>query len=144
MTVAVKPWLCQKCGHRNERASAHDTSRKCKGCGGTTRRKKHVPKHAATLRDDSYAVYRELNELVHGAGDDCACCGRKPKDARNMDRDHGHDKSEITYGKPRGLLCPGDYGCNRLMAKISLVKARAIVAYLERVELHYVREAEQE
>ncbi len=96
------------------------------------------------LRDHPYPHYLELNGRIHGAGAECACCGKEPKDNRNMDRDHGHDKTEITYGKPRGLLCPGDYGCNRLMAKISLVKARAIVAYLERVETFYAeREASE-
>lgn len=132
-------WSCRKCKYRNERTS----SRKCGGCGEDTKRKAHVPKHAVALRDIQYPEYLRLNGVIHGAGRECACCGKEPKDDRNMDRDHGHDKTEITYGKPRGLLCPGDYGCNRLMAKISLVKARAIVAYLERVEAHYVREGEE-
>lgn len=54
-----------------------------------------------------------------------------------MDRDHGHDKTEVTYGKPRGLACPGDWGCNKLMSRLTLEKARQIVAYLERAEAHY-------
>ena len=131
--MASHYWTCRKCKYRNIRTS----SRRCEDCGEQTKPKKRVPKHMATLRDDSYSVYLALNGEIHGAGRECACCGKEPTDDRNMDRDHGHDKTENTYGKPRGLLCPGDYGCNRLMAKISLVKARAIVAYLERVESHY-------
>ena len=87
-----------------------------------------------TLRDDGYAVYEALNEQIHGSAmppewqsSDCGVCGTHPKGTRHMDRDHGHDKSEITYGKPRGLLCPGDWGCNVLMSRISLVRARALV-----------------
>lgn len=137
MTATHKPrktWLC-RCGHKNEGAK-----RKCAGCS-RAKPKKRVPVHARTLRDDSFETYRDLNAIIHGPAmpedwnpEDCGCCGKKPKDARNMDREHGHDPSEHSYGKPRGLACPGDWGCNKLMSKLSLVKARQIVAFLERAE----------
>jgi hypothetical protein len=110
----------------------------CKG----RRPPKRIPKHAVALRDHPYADYLLLNGVIHGAGAECACCGREPKDTRHMDRDHGHDKTEITYGKPRGLLCPGDWGCNRMMSRLTLERARAVVAYLERVEAYYSQVSE--
>jgi hypothetical protein len=130
--VAAKYWTCRKCGYRNLRA--HLLCRGLTGCTGR-RPPKHVPKHAVTLRDNPYAFYREVNEAIHGAGDNCGVCGAEPKDARNLQREHDH-----TSGKPRGLAC---WRCNRLMPKqFGLTEARAIVAYLERVEAHYSQVAE--
>lgn len=101
-----------------------------------------MPVHARTLRDDDYRAYRELNALIHGPAfggdwqpDDCGVCGAHPKGTRHMDRDHGHDRSEASFGRPRGLACPGDWGCNKVMARLTLERARMIVAYLERVEV---------
>lgn len=124
---------------RNERIK-----QKCPACR-RARPKKRVPVHARTLRDDNYTVYREVNAAIHGGAfggewqpDDCGVCGAAPKSAaRNMDREHGHDRSEPTFGKPRGLACPGDWGCNALMARLTLRKAREIVGYLERCEAFY-------
>lgn len=129
-------WSCS-CGQRWPRLKQRCTC-------GRSRPKKRVPVHARTLRDDSYAVYRALNEQIHGQAfdgdwqpDNCGCCGAAPKGERHMDREHGHDRSEVTFGKPRGLACPGDWGCNALMARLTLAKAREIVAYLERCEAFY-------
>ena len=138
----IRYWTCP-CGTRNERVK-----RKCAGEGcNRSRPKPRVPKHAETLRDDTFEVYRELNALIHGpafdgewSAEDCGCCGKKPTDARNLDRDHGHDQTENSYGKPRGLACPGDWGCNKVMAKLTLERARLIVAYLERVDNWYASE----
>jgi hypothetical protein len=95
------------------------------------------------LRDTPFPQFAALSVEIHGGEyGACGCCRRAPKDERNMDRDHGHDRSEITFGKARGLACPGDYGCNRLMARLTLEKARQIVGYLERVENHYAREGQ--
>lgn len=145
--MAAKYWTCRKCGYRNERRWLY-----CRGtvlasgttygpCTGSKRPPKHVPTHAIALRDHPYADYLVLNGVIHGAGAECACCGREPKDTRHMDRDHGHDKTEITYGKPRGLLCPGDWGCNRMMSRLTLERARAVVAYLERAEAYWRTQA---
>lgn len=130
-------WSCPGCGTRNERIK-----QKCPTCR-RSRPKRRVPIHERTLRDDSYAVYREINQAIHGHAfggewqpDDCGVCGKPPKVVR-LDREHGHDRSEPTYGKPRGLACPGDWGCNALMARLTLRKAREIVAYLERCEAFY-------
>ena len=145
MTVkARKYWACPKCGYRNEGRTIvcrNPTYRVSNAvpCDGR-RPKRRVPKHARTLRDDSYETYREVNGRLHRGGhggewDDecCGVCGKPPSTSRHMDRDHDH-----VTGKPRGLACPGNSGCNALMPRqMTLERARLIVAYLERVEAHY-------
>lgn len=124
----VRYWTCPKCGTRNERIK-----QKCgMACTGT-RPKKRVPAHRRTLQDDSYAVYEALNRELHGAEPDaCGVCGKPPKFERRHDRDHDH-----VTGKPRGLACPGNTGCNALMPRwLTAERAEAIAAYLRRVEAH--------
>jgi hypothetical protein len=122
VTVARRYWSCRKCKHRNERTS----SRKCAGCGGLTKPKSRVPKHAQTLRDDSYELYVEVARVLHGVSDESCCvCGRPKHDAARHHRDHDH-----VTGKPRGLAC---FQCNSLMPRLlTLERARLVVAYLER------------
>lgn len=138
--MARRYWTCRKCKYRQERRT---NSRKCLNCGELTRREGGGPAHAQTLRNDSYEVFRAVNANIHAVAfdgdwtpDDCGVCGKKPVTAR-MDREHGHDRSEPTYGKPRGLACGGDWGCNALMARLTLAKAEAIVAYLSRANGFY-------
>ena len=138
--MARRYWTCPRCSFRNER-----TWVKCRGslvtltgrsrvplyepCTGR-RPKAHVPKHAIVMRDNGYQHFRDVNEQIHGAGDNCGVCLAVPKDSRNMQREHDH-----TTGLARGLAC---WRCNRLMPKqFDLEHARLIVAYLERVELYY-------
>lgn len=129
--MAARYWTCP-CGARNERIK-----QKCASGCGRSRPKRRVPAHARTLRDDPYSVYEQVNAELHGPAHDgewtpdcCGVCGKPPSTARHMDRDHDH----IT-GKPRGLACPGNTGCNALMPKqLDLARARLIVAYLERVQ----------
>ena len=122
-------WTCPKCRALNQRTS----SRKCLTCGGLTKPKRHVPKHALVMRDNGYQHFRDVNDAIHGAGDNCGVCLAVPKDSRNMQREHDH-----TTGLARGLAC---WRCNRLMPKkFDLQTARAIVAYLERVEQYYARD----
>jgi hypothetical protein len=84
------------------------------------------------MRDNGYQHFRDVNEAIHGAGDNCGCCGAEPKDLRNLQREHDH-----VTGLARGLCC---WRCNRLMPKqFDLAAARRIVAYLERVEAHYAK-----
>jgi len=122
--VAKRYWLCRKCSTRNLR-----TSQKC-GCG-QKRPPARVPKHALTLQKDSYDVYNQVNGLIHGVSDEsCGVCGKPRSRERRHDRDHDH-----VTGKPRGLAC---HICNRVMVRqLSLQRARAVVAYLERVETYY-------
>jgi hypothetical protein len=130
-------WTCPKldCRHRNVRTS----SRKCSNCGRLTKPKRRVPEHAATLRDDSYAVYVEVNEQIHGAGEDCGCCNKPRVFPNKHERDHGHKRDELSYGRPRGLACTY---CNKtVLGSLSLAEHRAAVAYLERVESFYERQA---
>lgn len=117
---------CPKCSHRSDRAGGR---RKCQGCGAPLP-KRRVPTHARVLRDTTYARFVELNEQVHGQGDSCGVCGRAPSESRRHDRDHDH-----RTGQARGLAC---VRCNReLLRSSTLDEARAVVAYLERVEAFY-------
>lgn len=139
-TMAARYWTCRKCGYRNERAwlkcrgyatgtSANTAPAAMLACAGR-RPPKHVPKHAVALRDLSHAHFAQVNEAIHGQGTNCGVCGAVPKDDRIMQREHDH-----TTGLARGLAC---WRCNRLMPKqFDLQTARAIVAYLERVEQYY-------
>jgi hypothetical protein len=90
-----------------------------------------VPKHAQTLRDDTYETYRQINELIHGVADEaCGLCGKPRSQERRHDRDHDHKT-----GKPRGLLC---HRCNRVLVFwITADWLRQATGYLDRVETHW-------
>lgn len=137
-------WLC-RCGTRNERTRQKCSGDGCRRSRPSTRR----PQHEKAL-ENSYEVFRDFNERVHGPAfgpewepDDCGVCGKKPVDlaVRKHDRDHGHRKAEHSYGKMRGLACPGDSGCNSLMKGLTAVRARQIADYMERAELENERAA---
>ncbi len=101
-------WSCS-CGERWPR-----TKQKC-SCG-KRRPKKRVAKHARTLRDDSYATYVQVSREIHGVTDEsCCACGKPRTLERKCDRDHEHNREVAWYGKPRGLLCGGNRGCNVLL-----------------------------
>src|SRR5437868_5344303 len=118
---------CPKCAHRNDRAGGR---RKCVGCGSALP-KRRVPKHDETLRDDNYAEYVRLSLAIHGGDPEaCGVCGKPRGESRRHDRDHDHRS-----GKGRGLAC---VRCNRELLRNSVLQeARAVVAYLERVEVFY-------
>ncbi len=120
--MARRYWSCRRCGFRNPRTA----SRRCGGCQALTKPKTRVPKHAETLRDDSYELYRQVAETLHGVTDESCCvCGKPKGQERRHDRDHDH-----VTGDPRGLAC---VPCNRLMPReLTLARARLVVAYLER------------
>jgi hypothetical protein len=125
--MARKFWTCP-CGTRNER-----TKQKCanEGCR-RSRPKARVPKHAVALRDLTYDDYIAVNQTIHGVGDVCAVCGRERSQERKLDREHGHHQGELSYGKPRGLVCVAD---NILMPRgLTAAKAQEIAAYLARVD----------
>ena len=131
--LSPRYWICPRasCGHRNE---WRGTSRKCQGCGGMTRRKKRVPKHAVSLRDISYREWEQTSYAIHGRAVElgaCGVCGRHPSEGRpRHDRDHDHKTGNV-----RGLAC---WYCNReLLRHATLEQARQVVAYLERVEAYY-------
>ena len=151
---------CRKCGVRYERIK-----KKCPGCA-TKAPPPRVPKHARTLQRDSYEVFERFNGEVHGpafggdwSADCCGVCGKPPSQDRHNDRDHGHLRVSFTFGKPRGLACGGNQGCNILMvpwvtaaaaegiAEAKLVAGEPdaqrwvlVAAYLERVDAHYRKE----
>jgi len=150
--VAKKYTLC-KCGTRNDRIGGRT---KCVNpdCGATLRKLPQA-RHKLILRD-GYAPFVEAAREIHGVTDESCCvCGKPRTQERRHDRDHDH-----VTGLPRGLACPGDNGCNVLMAKwVSAATARGIAdakymarehdaerwdliaAYLLRVEQFYAREA---
>lgn len=154
-----RTWLCPLCGHRNE---LRTSSRKCQNpaCGEQSKPAKRVPKHARILQGKTYPLFVQAARDIHGVTDESCCvCGKPRSQDRPHDRDHGHRKGQPDYGKARGLACPGDSGCNKLMLPwITAATARGIAdakraagesdaerwalvaAYLERVEAHY-REA---
>ena len=118
----ARRWTCRKCKQLNQRTS----SRKCAYCGEATKPKTRVPKHAHTLRDDSYELYVQVAETLHGVTDESCCACRKPRSQeRRHDRDHDH-----TTGKPRGLLCVRH---NKMLdSRTSPAELRALADYLER------------
>lgn len=122
---------CPKCSHRSDRTGGR---RKCQGCGAPLP-KRRVPAHALVLRDTPYEKFVQLNEAIHGAGENCGVCGGPPSESnRRLDRDHDH-----RTGLARGLA---HVRCNReLLRNSTLDEARAVVAYLERVEAWYARAA---
>lgn len=135
----ARQWTCRKCKWKQPRTA----SRTCVMCGEQTKPKARVPEHARTLRDETYATFEALNREIHGAEPDaCGVCGKPPKEGRRHDRDHGHNRGEASYGKPRGLACGGNQGCNALMPSwLTAERARLVADYLARVEAHYSRDA---
>lgn len=158
LRTPMRRYVTCPAGHRNDRV------------GGRTRcavpecrmplAKRRLPKHAEVLRGDTYPLFVQAAELIHGVSDESCCvCGKpRPQDSR-WDRDHGHRRGEPDYGKPRGLACSGNQGCNVLMLPwitasvaraIHLAKLEAlapdaerwglIADYLGRVEAFYARE----
>ena len=141
-------WSCV-CGERWPRTKQVCTC-------GKRRPKRRVAAHAKTLRDDPYAVYVQVAREIHGVTDEsCCACGKPRTLERKCDRDHEHNRTVAWYGKPRGLLCGGNQGCNVLLLPwITPDVARAIAEakyenapdakrwellamYLERVQAHY-------
>jgi hypothetical protein len=120
-------------------------------CDGK-RRKKRRARHAEVLRGDTYPLFVQANEQIHGVTDEsCGVCGKPRSQERRHDRDHDH-----RTGNPRGLACPGNTGCNVLMlpwisaaTALGIAQAKAaagesdatrwflIAAYLKRVEDFY-------
>ena len=120
-------WQCS-CGTRNERIKQRCVNASCR----KPRPKRRVPKHARTLRDDSYAVYEQISAAAHGVTDESCCvCGRPRHESMRHHRDHDH-----VTGLPRGIVC---FQCNGLMPRLlTLERARLIVAYLERANGYYL------
>jgi hypothetical protein len=124
---------CRSCATANDRRGGR---RLCTACGATLPRKRRHA-HANVLTGDSYPQFVEASILIHGVADESCCVCRKPRpDERRWDRDHGHRKGQPDYGKPRGLVCGGNAGCNVLMLPwVSAPVARAVhLAKLEALE----------
>lgn len=112
-------WTCRRCGFRNLRAHVN-----CRGADCAARRpKKPTRAHRRVLQGDTYPLFVQANEQIHGVSDEsCGVCGKPRSQERRHDRDHDH-----LTGNPRGLACPGNTGCNVLMLPwISADVAQAI------------------
>lgn len=156
-TMPAKYWACPRCGTRNERRFvrcnhyervAFGKEVRCEG----RRRKTRRPKHEEVLRGDTYPLFVQAARDIHGVTDEsCCACGKPRTQERHHDRDHDH-----RTGNPRGLLCPGNRGCNVLLVPwITAATAKGIATaklaagepdalrwtllagYLERVEEFY-------
>lgn len=144
-----RKYVACPCGTRNDRIGGRT---KCVNCDRPLR-KLPQQKHKAVLRE-GYAPFVEAATTIHGVTDESCCnyaCAKPRTLERRNDRDHDH-----RTGEARGLLCPGDNGCNVLLAKwITAATARGIAdaklasgepdaarwdglaGYLMRVQLHY-------
>lgn len=118
-TKTPKRWACPRCGHFNEPAHRNCRGEGCEG----KRRKKRRPRNSEVLRGDTYSLFMQAAEQIHGVTDESCCvCGKPRSQERRHDRDHDH-----RTGKPRGLACPGNTGCNMLMLPwVTASVARAI------------------
>lgn len=165
MKRSERPWVCRKCGYKNQRAHV-----KCRGVvsvyvgtvGGSVdcdarRPKRPVRAHQRALTDNTYQHFVQVAREVHGVTDESCCvCGKPRSQERHHARDHDH-----RTGQARGLACGGNSGCNLMMLPwitsdvawaIKEAMERAgdpsterwllISSYLQRVEAHYVREGE--
>ena len=150
-------WTCRRCGFRNlrEHVNCRGTLECLNGdhvlCDGR-RPRKPVRKHKLILQGDTYPAFVQAARDIHGVTDEsCCACGKPRSQERRHDRDHDH-----VTGHARGLLCPGNTGCNVLLVRwvtaatargIALAKRQAgepdaerwdgLASYLERVEAFY-------
>jgi hypothetical protein len=105
---------------------------RCRTCAG---RKQHAAMvertymiHGRPFTADDYAA------MYAQQGGRCVICRRKSHTKR-LAVDHDHETGEV-----RGLLCPGEWGCNfGILAKITdVAMARRILTYLEQNYAHTV------
>jgi hypothetical protein len=102
------------------------TGSRCTVCVGIANRNAYLMRtyiiHGRPFTEDDY------KKLFEKQGGRCRICGRRSVTKR-LAVDHDHKTMRV-----RGLLCPGEYGCNfAVLGNIKdLEMARAIVAYLEK------------
>lgn len=115
-------WTCQRqSGGVKCKAVNPKRLQKCHRCG-KRRPATKPPAHMSALKLP-LAYYVEIN-----GGEHCGICGKAAKPGEKFHRDHEHKG----VGFARGLLC---WPCNSLLPnRLTLERARQIVAYLERAE----------
>lgn len=114
---------CASC--QSFRRTQDCTGSRCTVCVGIANRNAYLMRtyiiHDRPFTEDDYRA------LYKAQGGRCRLCGRESKTKR-LAVDHDHKTMRV-----RGLLCPGEYGCNyAILGNIkSMAHARAIVPYLE-------------
>lgn len=98
---------------------------RCRTCAGRTQHAGMLQRtymiHGRPFTADDYSI------LFVAQGGRCYICHARPRTKR-LAVDHDHATNEV-----RGLLCPGEFGCNfAILGNIrDLAMARRIVAYIE-------------
>lgn len=121
---------CAPC--QSFRRTSDCTGSRCTVCAGRASQNAYLARtytiHGRPFTADDYAI------LFKDQKGRCKICGRASVTKRlAVDHDHGSDEV-------RGLLCPGEYGCNfAVLGNIrDLAMAEAIVEYLKRNYAHSV------
>lgn len=116
---------CASCQTFVRLADCNSGASQCSTCSG---RKAH-----AAMISRTYTIHGrpftsdDYDQLLRDQGGKCYICLR-PSRSKRLAVDHDHVTNEV-----RGLLCPGEWGCNLgILGRIKdLAMARRVVAYLE-------------
>lgn len=116
---------CAGCQTFVRLADCGKNASRCRTCAGRTQHGGHLAR--------TYVIHgrpftaEDFSALFVSQGGRCYICHARPKTKR-LAVDHDHVTNEV-----RGLLCPGEFGCNfAILGNIKdIAMARRIVAYLE-------------
>lgn len=127
--VPVSEWpvgrrWCAPC--QSFRRTSECTGSRCTTCSGRAGQDAYLQR-TYTIHGRPF-TREDYNDLFKAQGGRCRICGRESKTKR-LAVDHDHKTNRV-----RGLLCPGEFGCNfAVLGNIrDLDMAKAIVAYLEK------------
>ena len=114
---------CASC--QSFRRTSECTGARCTVCAGRASQDAYLQR-TYTIHGRPFTA-EDYQDLFTAQAGRCRVCGRESRTKR-LAVDHDHKTGSV-----RGLLCPGEYGCNfAVLGNIRDVEmARAIVAYLE-------------